>query len=168
MSAPGRPKRELGPLGGCGGCSVSHAFVPARRGALRAAAAIALAALAPALAAQDARAFEAQAAARKWLALTDHDDAAAAWDAADKQFQATMSVERWTDALKQVRGPLGAFDQRAVVSTKFTKTLKDFPDGDYAIVVFRSSFAKKPVSQETVTLNRDSGGTWRVVGYAIL
>jgi hypothetical protein len=24
------------------------------------------------------------------------------------------------------------------------------------------------VTQETVTLNRDSGGTWRVIGYAIV
>jgi hypothetical protein len=142
-------------------------FVPGRRGALRAAVAVAVGALAPALAAQDARAFEAQAAARKWLALTDRDDAGAAWEAADPKFRAALPLDRWTDALKQVRGPLGAFDQRAVMSTRFTKALKDFPAGDYAIVVFRSSFAKKPVSQETVTLDRDSGGTWRVVGYAI-
>ncbi len=142
-------------------------FVPGRRGALRAAAAVAVGALAPALAAQDARAFEAQAAARKWLALTDRDDAGAAGRPPTRSSGRRCPLERWTDALKQVRGPLGAFDQRAVMSTRFTKTLKDFPAGDYAIVVFRSSFAKKPVSQETVTLDRDSGGTWRVVGYAI-
>ena len=143
------------------------AVVPGRRGALRAAVAIAVAALAPGLAAQDARAIEAQFAARKWLALTDKGDASASWEAADAKFKAAMPAERWTAALKQARGPLGAFEQRAVTSTKFSKSLKDFPAGDYAIVVFRSSFAKKMVTQETVTLDRDSGGAWRVVGYSI-
>jgi hypothetical protein len=139
----------------------------ARRAALRAALASSLGVLAPALAAQDVRSAGAQAAAREWLALTDRQDADASWAAADGKFQAAMTVDRWTTALQQVRSPLGALVQRSVVSTRFAASLPAFPPGDYAIVVFRSSFAKRTTAQETVTLDRDKGGTWRVVGYSI-
>jgi hypothetical protein len=138
-----------------------------RRGALRAAAALALGVLAPTLAAQDARSGAAQAAARQWLALTDREDAKASWEAADSKFKKTMSVDRWSVGLQQLRGPLGPLVQRAMVSTRFAQSLPKFPAGDYAVVVFRSSFAKKAAAQETVTLDRDQGGTWRVVGYSI-
>ena len=145
---------------------MNPAALGGRRGVLRAAAALAMGALAPALFAQDARGAAAQSAARLWLALTDRGDAAASWEAADGKFKSAMTVGRWTAALQQVRGPLGALEQRTVVSTRFAPDLPGFPAGDYAIVVFRSSFAKKSATQETVTLDRDKGGTWRVVGYS--
>jgi len=142
-------------------------FACGRRGALRAAAALALSALAPTLAAQDPRGVEAQSAARAWLLVADRGDAAASWEAADGKFRDAMSVERWTGALQKIRGPLGPLVQRSVLSTRFAKSLSGFPPGDFAMVVFRSSFSKRTGVQETVTLDRDSGGIWRVVGYAI-
>ena len=138
-----------------------------RRRLLRAAATMTLAAVASALAAQDARSFGAQSAARKWLALTDQLDAAKSWDAADDKFRKSMAQDKWTAVLKRIRAPLGPIVQRAAISTRFEKSMKGFPPGDYALVVFRSAFAKKTDSKETVTLDRDSDGTWRVVGYAI-
>jgi hypothetical protein len=138
-----------------------------RRGVLRAAATLALGALAPPLAAQDPRGVEAQRAARTWLALADRLDAVASWEAADSKFRSAMPIDRWTAGLTQIRAPLGPLVQRTVLSTRFARSLKGFPAGDYAMVVFRSSFAKKTGTQETVTLDLDSGGTWRVVGYSI-
>lgn len=138
-----------------------------RRDMLRAAITLALATLAPSLAAQDTRSAQAQSAARAWLALTDRLDVAASWEAADSKFKNAISVDRWTTGLKQVRSPLGPLAQRTVLSTRFVKALPGFPDGDYAIVVFRTSFAQKTAARETVTLDLDSGGTWRVVGYSI-
>ena len=142
-------------------------IVCGRRGALRAAAALALGVLAPTLAAQDPRGVEAQSAARVWLLVTDRGDAAASWAAADSKFRDAMSVERWTAALQKIRGPLGPLVQRSVLSTRFAKSLSGFPPGDYAMVVFRASFSQRTGVQETVTLDRDPGGIWRVVGYAI-
>ena len=66
-----------------------------------------------------------------------------------------------------MRTPLGAFEQRAVVSTRFEKSFGGAPDGEYAIVVFRTSFANRTDAEETVTLEREADGMWRVVGYAI-
>jgi hypothetical protein len=117
--------------------------------------------------AQDPRATTAQKEARSWLELTDRGDAQASWNAAGKQFQNAITAEKWGDALKQVRPPLGALSERALMSTKFTNSFPGAPDGDYALLVFRSSFAKKTDSSETVTLQREADGAWRVIGYFI-
>jgi hypothetical protein len=137
-----------------------------RRGVLAVFAFLAASGLAPPLAAQDARSGAAQRAARDWLALTDKLDGAAAWNAAGAKFRAASPVEHWSAALKQVRGPLGDTATRTIESTRFAKSLPGFPAGDYAVVIFRTTFASGPAAHETVTLELE-GAAWRVVGYAI-
>ena len=117
--------------------------------------------------AQDPKATEAQAAARNWLALADRSDAQASWSAAGKKFQAAMSAAGWADALAKVRTPLGEMKSRTISQTGFRKTFQDVPEGDYAVIVYVTSFANKVRGQETVTLERESDGKWRVLGYSI-
>ena len=117
--------------------------------------------------AQDARGSIVQKEARSWLALTDRGDADASWRAAGKQFQKAITAEQWGGALRQVRPPLGDLTDRTVLSTEFTKSFAGAPDGDYALLVFRSSFVKKSDSRETVTLEREADGAWHVIGYFI-
>ena len=117
--------------------------------------------------AQDPRATAAQKEARSWLELTDRGDALASWRATGKQFQNAISADKWADSLKQVRPPLGAVVERTMLSTQFTTSFAGAPDGDYALLVFRTSFAKKIDSRETVTLEHEADGAWRVIGYFI-
>ena len=63
-------------------------------------------------------------------------------------------LESWGAALQQARAPLGALEQRSALSTQFANKLPDGPDGEYAFVLFRTSFANKVDSRETVTLER--------------
>ena len=139
-----------------------------RRGALRVVLACCLSAIGIGSAvAQDPRATTAQKEARRWLDLTDHGDAAESWRTAGKKFQNAITADRWADSLKQVRPPLGEVVERTLLSTQFTRSFPGAPDGDYALLVFRSSFAKKIDSRETVTLEHEADGAWRVVGYFI-
>jgi hypothetical protein len=117
--------------------------------------------------AQDATATAVQRIAREWLALVDRGDAAASHAAAAARFRSAITRERWTDALTAARAPFGALEQRSVLSTRFEKSFPDAPDGSYASVLFRTSFAKKVDGRETVTLEREADGAWRVVGYLI-
>jgi hypothetical protein len=117
--------------------------------------------------AQDARATSAQKEARTWLALTDRGDAPASWKAAGKQFQNAITADKWADSLKRVRPPLGALVERTMLSTQFTKSFPGAPDGDYVLLQFRTTFAKKTGGRETVTLEREADGAWRVIGYFI-
>ncbi|MEO8848068.1 MAG: DUF4019 domain-containing protein [Casimicrobiaceae bacterium] len=134
-----------------------------RRGILLGLLALAIAAALPANA-QDARATLAQDAARSWLALADNLDGAATYAAAGDKFQRAMPVKRWTKALHDTRGPLGATLSRTAVSTQFVDTLKGEPKGEYALVLFRSSFAKRDFAQERLTLEKTPQG-WQVIGY---
>jgi hypothetical protein len=118
--------------------------------------------------AQDPRAITAQKVARDWLAMTDKADATGSRDAAGTKFKEAVNVEEWTDALAKARVPLGETEQRAVLSTKFDSSLPDGgPAGEFVLIVYRTSFAKKPESTETVTLEREPDGYWRVIGYFI-
>jgi len=137
-----------------------------RRAALVMLAALAASSIAPASLAQDPRALQAQEAAREWLALADRQDADAARSAAGAKFRDALAADRWRDALRSVRGPLGEVTQRTAVSTQLTRTLSGQPDGDYALVAFRTSWSRKPVGRELVSLEYESG-RWRVIGYVI-
>lgn len=137
-----------------------------RRAALAMLAALAASSIAPASLAQDPRALQAQEAAREWLALADRQDADAARSAAGAKFRDALAADRWRDALRSVRGPLGEVTQRTAVSTQLTRTLSGQPDGDYALVAFRTSWSGKPVGRELVSLEYESG-RWRVIGYVI-
>jgi hypothetical protein len=119
------------------------------------------------LAAQDPRASLVQEIARTWLADTDRDNAAQSWKNAGKQFRNAITVERWAESLKAVRSPLGALSQRAQIGTEFRKNIPGAPDGEYAIVLFRTTFAKKMDARETLTLEHEPDGAWRVIGYLI-
>jgi hypothetical protein len=118
--------------------------------------------------AQDPKAGVAQKAAREWLAQTDKVDGAASYAAAGAKFKESVGVERWTEALQKARGPLGATEQRTIFETTFDKALPDGgPEGEFALVMYRTAFAKKADSVETVTLEREKDGVWRVIGYFI-
>jgi hypothetical protein len=129
-------------------------------------AALAALAAAPLAHAQDPRAAEAQQVARTWLALSDKLDADAAYSAAGPKFRGALTLDRWREAVRVVRAPLGALEQRTVQNTSFQRKLVGFPDGDYAMIVFRTSFAAKPVARELVSLERVDN-RWVVVGYVI-
>jgi len=118
--------------------------------------------------AQDPRASLAHERALEFLALTDRNDAKASWEAAGKQFQNAITSERWAKSLNDIRPPLGPLVNRTLLSTQFTN---NFPgaagEGDYVLLVFRTNFAKRTNGRETVTLEREPDGVWRVIGYFI-
>ncbi|HEV2977224.1 MAG TPA: DUF4019 domain-containing protein [Casimicrobiaceae bacterium] len=117
--------------------------------------------------AQDPRASAAQAAARDWLMLIDRGDAQASWDAASERFRAAMPLSGWGNELLKERVPLGAMRSRAALKTSFTKIFPGVPEGDYALVSFETSFARRPQGRETVTLEHEDDGNWHVVGYFV-
>jgi len=117
--------------------------------------------------AQDPRAAEVQRAAREWLTLTDRFDSIGSRDAAGKRFRDAMTADDWSLALRRERSPLGTVEQRTLLQTRFDRSFPGFADGDYALVLFRSAFAKRQDVRESVTLEREADGRWRVIGYAL-
>ena len=140
---------------------------PVRRAWLRAFTILPLAAALPALA-QDPRASVVVNASRDWLSLVDRPDLAASHARAGAKFRNAMTANEWGAAYEKERKPRGAFVQRALYQTRFDTKAPGAPlAGEYAFLVYRTSFASNPDARETVTLERESDGVWRVVGYSI-
>jgi Protein of unknown function (DUF4019) len=115
--------------------------------------------------AQDPNVIGAQTAARQWLAFVDRGDAQTSWGAAGKKFQSANSVAVWADGLKKARARLGTVTRRTAGPTRFQTTLSGFPDGEYVQLLFSTSFANKANGRETLTMEREADGKWRVIGY---
>ena len=117
--------------------------------------------------AQDPRASLVGNVAREWLAIVDRGDAEASHAKAGGRFREAMSVTTWARGLAKERGVRGALVQRTNVSTTFDPKVEGLPPGEFALLLFRTSFAQQPDAAETVTLEREKDGAWRVVGYFI-
>lgn len=137
-----------------------------RRALLAALAGLAMVAALPA-AAQDPKISAARRAGLDWLALADTNDGAASWKAASARFRNAMTAAQWTQGLQSARVPFGAVEQRTFVSAQPSKQFPGAPEGDYAILVFMTAFVKKRGVGETLSMEREADGTWRVVGYSI-
>ena len=161
MSAAG----EAEPASALDGEHMKAVSVPRRASLAALAAVIALPRLALA---QDPRATRAQKAARDWLALADVLDAPGTWKAAGSRFRDAIDEARWATLLKRERESRGALLQRTAAVTTFASELPALPKGgSYAIVRFRTSFAKQPTSEEDITLEQGPDAVWRVIGYVI-
>ena len=105
-------------------------------------------------------------AAGNFLQMIDGGRYAASWDETAPIFRAQVSREQWTAKLAELRPLFGALNVRKIKAAKFATTLPGAPDGEYVVIRFASSFAKKEAAIETVTMMR-VGVRWMVAGYYI-
>jgi len=104
--------------------------------------------------------------AREWLALVDGQNWEDSWSAAGELFRTHVTPADWASNIQPIRPGMGAVSSRVLKDvTKATK-LPGLPDGQYEILQFATSFARKPDAIETVTLVREPSG-WKVDGYFI-
>jgi len=102
-----------------------------------------------------------------WLALVDRGDFTASWAQASATFKATVTAAQWQQAAAGARTPLGTLAQRAERSARATTSLPGVPDGRYVVLQYQSSFERKAAATETVTVQFDADGAWRVAGYFV-
>lgn len=110
---------------------------------------------------------DAEKAARAWLALTDGGRYAASWDAAAAAFRGAITKEKWEEAMKQVRAPLGALKSRGLKGAKYVTEIPGAPAGEYVVIQYETSFEAKAGAIETVTPMKEKDGSWHVSGYYI-
>lgn len=97
--------------------------------------------------------------ARDWLELGDEGRWRDGWLATSASFREANTVERWENAARQVRPPLGALVSRILLSQESVPA----PPAGVEVVKFRSTFANRADVVETVSLARE-GADWKVVG----
>jgi len=103
-----------------------------------------------------------------WLRLVDSSDYMSSWDESSEIFRQAISSEAWVQAVKAVRGPLGAMKTREFLSAKEVNDPPGQPDGRYIVISYESSFEGKAKSIETHTLVFSDGDPeWANAGYFI-
>lgn len=101
-------------------------------------------------------------AATAFLSLVDGGDWDDSYRATASSFRKVNSLAAWTSASEGGRVPLGAVRSRALLDQYEVPA----PPNGNQVLRFRTSFANKPDTFETISLVREDGA-WRVVGYLI-
>lgn len=109
----------------------------------------------------------AKSAALAWITHADAAGYADTWETAAPVFKASITVDAWTQAIKSVRDPLGAVQSRAEDSITMATSLPGVPDGNYAVLQYKTAFANKAGAVETLVLALDTDAQWKVAGYFI-
>jgi DNA-binding CsgD family transcriptional regulator len=104
--------------------------------------------------------------ATKWLALLDSKNWVQSWYRSGTLFRSQLSQDKWVTTIKPVRDPLGKVVSRTVGKVTNATSLPGAPMGEYRLIEFKTNFANKRGSIETVVLAREQAN-WKVVGYFV-
>jgi hypothetical protein len=102
-----------------------------------------------------------------WLSLIDDEKYHESWEDASESLQKQVSKDRWRQVMRTVRDSLGEMRNRKLVRAKFHEKLPGHPAGEYILIHYATSFESKPDAVETITLTKESDGSWRVCGYYV-
>lgn len=103
--------------------------------------------------------------ANEWLTTVDEGDYEASWALAAGAFQEAVTVDQWTAAVGQARGPYEPFGERTLLGAQYTNELPNAPAGEYVIMQYRTA-AKSGTVIETIACLKE-GDAWKVSGYFV-
>jgi hypothetical protein len=102
-----------------------------------------------------------------WLTLVDQGQYARSWETAADYLKNAVDRRAFVKSLNEARKPLGEVESRQFLSKQYATHLPGAPDGQYVVVQYKTSFAKKKSATETVTPMLDRDKKWRVSGYYV-
>jgi hypothetical protein len=144
-----------------------------RRIILMAAVIVAVAGMAAALSAQqvsaDPHTAEEQAAERQalgFLGYLDNGRFADSYAYTGMLIRSQLDREVFASQVEKARTGTGALQARELIDAGYSTTVPGAPEGQYVVLHYRSSFANRPDTVETLTLAM-AKGYWRVDGWYI-
>lgn len=105
-------------------------------------------------------------AAETWVALVDSGKYAESWEKAGTDFKKALTAEKWTEAVKGAREPLGKLKSRKLDSTQTVKDPPGAPAGEYVICQFNSVFENREAT-EMIVMFFEYDKQWRTSGYFV-
>ncbi len=106
-------------------------------------------------------------AAAEGLILIDRGQFAQSWDRAAACLKEKLPQGQWVQQLRTQRLPLGTLSYRKLIFSRFTDRLPEWPAGEYLVLRYQSSFARRPLAFENLTLQREGDGAWRLADYQV-
>ncbi|SFE31980.1 DUF4019 domain-containing protein [Nitrosomonas sp. Nm166] len=110
---------------------------------------------------------EVEGSARAWLELIDSGKYKEGWETSSPLFKTKTPEPEWVKSITGIRAPRGAVNARYLATAGSTKTLSGFPEDDYVVLQFYTTFATKGLALETITLAKAPDEAWRVAEYVI-
>lgn len=104
-------------------------------------------------------------AADNWLKYIDAGKYGESWDAASNIFRFTIKRDEWIKAEDKLRKPFGRMISRQLVEQRPAKNPQGLPEGDYMVLLYKSSFQEHPQVNELVTMVLSTDGQWKVLTY---
>lgn len=111
---------------------------------------------------------DAEQVAASWLALMDAGRYAESWHASGELFQQATACAAWEEKASLLSARIGAVRSRNIVKSYLLDSVDGFPDGQYVVNEYNSSFADGGDVGERVTTAVSPDGVTRVVGYYII
>ena len=109
----------------------------------------------------------AKAATARFLQLLDADKYAESWQTSASLLKDKVAEDKWVELLKKNRSLLGPLVKRQQKEISYSTTATDSPEGEYILIIYDSTFQRKPGASEIVTVMLDKDKSWRVAGYFI-
>lgn len=106
-------------------------------------------------------------AAAEGLILIDRGQFAQSWDRAAARLKEKLPQVQWIQQLRTQRLPLGPLSYRKLIFSRLTDRLPEWPAGEYLVLRYQSSFARRQIVFENLTLQREGDGAWRLADYQI-
>ena len=113
----------------------------------------------------DTRETEAQAAANAWLASFDTGDGADNWLQSASVFKERVKQDDWQQKVDDQRRQFGRLKTRTLKGMGFTRQMDNAPDGEYFVMRYLSTYAKKDNVVEILVPTRDRDGNWKIANY---
>ena len=104
---------------------------------------------------------------RSWLELVDQGNYQESWKNLSSLLKAKTSAAEWIKLITALRASRGAISARYIATAGSTKTLSGFTEGEYVQLQFYTTFTKKGLALETITLTKTPPETWQVLEYSI-
>jgi hypothetical protein len=105
--------------------------------------------------------------AQEWIALIDAGHYAEGWARAAELLHQNVSQEDWVEAIRKAREPLGVLQFRTFYKNVAADELEGFPEGNYRLIEYKSSFEKAPVVSEMLIAIQAKEQEWRISTYLI-
>ncbi|MBX3616892.1 DUF4019 domain-containing protein [Nitrosomonas sp.] len=105
--------------------------------------------------------------ARSWFKLVDDGQYKEGWEMSSTLFKTKTPEAQWIKSITEIRILRGAMTARYIATAGVTKSVSGFPDGEYIVLQFYTTFAEKGLAMETVTLVKIAENTWQIADYAI-
>ena len=100
------------------------------------------------------------------MASLDSGDYSGTWEKAAASMHSCISQADFGKEMQSIREPLGRVKSRDIKSQRQMTNPPGLPERNYCFISYHTTFENKPNVAETLMLELEPDGIWRIAGYS--